>query len=151
MIGIGQILITGPKMLLTLAIEGNELIALGGTRGFSPGNLAARDFPFMGNMTITMFDITDPRRPVMQGNIIVDSMRPGNVGGPNSLGTVSIGGGFFVVTCAAPDLRCASCDIRISQGRLRPHRSSSRIAACNRTSNRRLPWPGPEKLLTAEA
>jgi len=103
--GIGQILITGPKMLLTLAIEGNELIALGDTRGFSPGNLAAGDFPYMGNMTITMFDITDPRKPVMQGNVIVDSMQPGNVGGPISIGTLSMGGGFFVATCAAPDLQ----------------------------------------------
>jgi uncharacterized protein (TIGR03437 family) len=103
--GIGQILITGPKMLLALAIEGNELIALGDTRGFSPGNASILDFPYMGNMTITMFDITDPRNPVMQGNIIVDSMQPGNVGGPISLGALSMGGGFFIATCAAPDLQ----------------------------------------------
>lgn len=50
-----------------------------------------------------MFDITDPRNPKMQGNVIVDSMSPGNIGGAISLGTVPLGKGFFAVTCAAPD------------------------------------------------
>jgi hypothetical protein len=51
-----------------------------------------------------MFDISDPHNPKMQGNVIVNSMYPGNVGGAVSLGTVSLGKGFYAVTCAAPDL-----------------------------------------------
>jgi uncharacterized protein (TIGR03437 family) len=101
--GIGQILVPGSKMLLTLAMDGTELIAMGDTTGYSPGNESPLDFPFHGNVTITMFDITDPRNPKMQGNVIVDSMPPGNVGGPISLGTVPLGKGFFAVTCAGPD------------------------------------------------
>jgi len=105
--GAGQILVPGSKMLLTLAIEGTEMLAVGDTRGYSPGNLLPNgfvDFPFAGFVTLTMFDITNPAQPKMQGNVVVNSMQPGNVGGPISLGTVSLGGGFYAVTCAAPDL-----------------------------------------------
>jgi hypothetical protein len=102
--GIGQILIPGSKMLLTLAVTGSELLAVGDTSGYSPGNPSPLDFPFHGNVTLTMFDISDPRNPKMQGNVIVNSMYPGNVGGAISLGTVSLGKGFYAVTCAAPDL-----------------------------------------------
>jgi uncharacterized protein (TIGR03437 family) len=106
--GAGQILVPGSKMLLTLAIAGSELLAVGDTRGYSPGNTlpgGGSDFPFMGFVTLTMFDMTDPSKPKMQGNVIVNSMQPGNVGGPISLGTISLGGGFYAVTCAAPDLK----------------------------------------------
>jgi hypothetical protein len=104
--GIGQILVPGSKILLTLTAAGNELLAVGDTTGFSPGNVFASgfvDFPFTGDVTLTMFDISDPRNPKMQGNVIVNSMRPGNIGGPISLGTVSLGNGFYAVTCSAPD------------------------------------------------
>jgi uncharacterized protein (TIGR03437 family) len=105
--GAGQFLVPGSKVLLTLAIQGSELLVMGDTRGFSPGKTLAggtTDFPFAGFLTMTMFDISDPNHPKMQGNVIVNSMQPGNVGGPISLGSVPIGGGFYVVTCAAPDL-----------------------------------------------
>jgi uncharacterized protein (TIGR03437 family) len=105
--GAGQVLVSGPKILLTLAIQGNELLAVGDTRGYSPGNVLAGgfvDFPFAGYLTLSMFDITDPGKPKLQGNVIVDSMQPGNIGGAISLGTVPLGGGFYAVTCAAPDL-----------------------------------------------
>lgn len=105
--GAGQILVSGPKTLLTLAIQGNEMLAAGDTRGFSPGNVLAGgfvDFPFAGYLTLSMFDITDPAKPTLQGDVIVNSMQPGNVGGAISLGTVPLGGGFYAVTCAAPDL-----------------------------------------------
>jgi uncharacterized protein (TIGR03437 family) len=101
--GIGQILVPGAKILLTLAISGTELLAVGDTTGFSPGNDSPLDFPFTGNVTLTMFDISDPRGPKMQGNVIVTSMNPGNIGGPISLGTVSLGAGFYAVTSSAPD------------------------------------------------
>jgi hypothetical protein len=101
--GIGQILVPGVKILLTLAISGTELLAVGDTTGFSPGKQSPLDFPFTGNVTVTMFDISDPRSPKMQGNVIVTSMNPGNIGGPISLGTVPLGGGFYAVTCSAPD------------------------------------------------
>jgi hypothetical protein len=51
-----------------------------------------------------MFDISDKAKPKMQGNVIVQAMQPGNIGGPISLGSVPLGGGFYAVTCAAPDL-----------------------------------------------
>jgi hypothetical protein len=104
--GAGQLLVPGSKMLLTLAVQGSEMLAVGDTRGYSPGNVLPTgvDFPFAGYVTLTMFDIGNPSQPKMQGNVIVQSMQPGNVGGPISLGTVSLGGGFFAVTCAAPDL-----------------------------------------------
>ena len=103
-VGAGQIQVAGTKMLLTLAVQGTEMLAAGDTRGYSPGNSSPiLDFPFMGFLTLTMFDTTDPANPKMQGNIIVQSMQPGNVGGPISLGSVSLGGGFFALTCAAHD------------------------------------------------
>jgi uncharacterized protein (TIGR03437 family) len=101
--GIGQILVPGSKILLTLAISGTELLAVGDTSGFSPGNESPSDFPYTGNVTVTMFDISDPSSPNMQGNVIVTSMNPAEVGGPISLGTVPLGGGFYAVTCSAPD------------------------------------------------
>ena len=101
--GIGQILVPGSKILLTLAISGTELLAVGDTTGFSPGNESPLDFPFTGNVTLTMFDISDPRSPVMQGNVIQPHMNPGNIGGAISLGAVPIGGGFYAVTCGGPD------------------------------------------------
>jgi len=101
--GIGQILVPGVKILLTLAISGAELLAVGDTTGFSPGNLSPLDFPFTGNVTLTMFDISDPRSPKMQGNVVVTSMSPGNIGGPISLGTVPLGNGFYAVTSSGPD------------------------------------------------
>ena len=52
--GIGQILVPGVKILLTLAISGAELLAVGDTTGFSPGNQSPLDFPFTGNVTLTM-------------------------------------------------------------------------------------------------
>ena len=105
--GAGQILVPGSKVLLTLAVQGTELLAAGDTRGFSPGNVLANgaiDFPFAGYLTLTMFDISNPASPKMQGNVVVQAMQPGNVGGPISLGSVALGGGFFALTCAAPDL-----------------------------------------------
>ena len=105
--GAGQVLVSGSKMLLTLAIEGTEMLAVGDTRGYSPGNVlpsGAVDFPFAGFVTLTMFDIVDPAHPKMQGNVVVNTLQPGNVGGPISLGTVPLGGSFYAVTCAAPDL-----------------------------------------------
>jgi len=105
--GGGQIQVPGTKMLLTLAVQGSEMLAAGDTRGYSPGNVlpnGAIDFPFAGFLTLTMFDITNPAQPKMQGNVVVSSMQPGNVGGPISLGSVPLGGGFFALTCAAPDL-----------------------------------------------
>ncbi len=101
--GIGQILVPGVKILLTLAISGTELLAVGDTTGFSPGNQSPLDFPFTGNVTLTMFDISDPRSPKMQGNVVVTSMSPGNIGGPISLGTVPLGNGFYAVTSSGPD------------------------------------------------
>ncbi len=103
--GAGQVQVPGTKMLLTLAMEGTEMLAAGDTRGFSPGNVLANgvDFPFMGFLTLTMFDISDLTKPKMQGNVVIQSMLPGNVGGPISLGSVPLGGGFFALTCAAPD------------------------------------------------
>ncbi len=101
--GIGQILVPGVKILLTLAMTGTELLAVGDTTGFSPGNQSPLDFPFTGNVTLTMFDISDPRSPKMQGNVVVTSMSPGNIGGPISLGTVPIGDGFYAVTASGPD------------------------------------------------
>lgn len=94
-------------MLLTLTPSGTEMLAVGDTRGYSPGNVlsnGAIDFPFAGYLTLTMFDITDPKNPKMQGNVIVNSMEPGNCGGPVSLGTVPLGNNFYAITCAAPDL-----------------------------------------------
>jgi uncharacterized protein (TIGR03437 family) len=101
--GIGQILVPGSKILQTLAISGTELLAVGDTSGFSPGKESPLDFPFTGNVTLTMFDISDPSSPKMQGNVIVTSMHPGVVGGPISLGAVPLGDGFYAVTCSAPD------------------------------------------------
>ena len=51
--GIGQILVPGSKMLLTLAVTGSELLAVGDTSGYSPGNQSPLDFPFHGNVTLT--------------------------------------------------------------------------------------------------
>jgi len=105
--GGGQVLVPGSKMLLTLTPSGNEMLAVGDTRGYSPGNVlpgGAIDFPFAGYLTLTMFDITDPKNPKMQGNVIVNAMQPANCGGPVSLGTVALGNSFYAVTCAAPDL-----------------------------------------------
>ena len=102
--GIGQMLVPGSKILLTLTAQGNELLAVGDTTGFSPGNTSPLDFPFTGFVTLTMFDITDPRKPIMQGNVIVNTMRPGNIGGAISMGAVALGSGFYAVSCAAPDL-----------------------------------------------
>ena len=62
------------------------------------------DFPFAGYLTLTMFDITNPRSPQIQGNVIVKSTQPANCGGPVSLGTVVLGSGLYAVTCNAPDL-----------------------------------------------
>jgi uncharacterized protein (TIGR03437 family) len=105
--GIGQILVPGSKMLLTVTAAGSQLLAVGDTRGFSPGNVLANgasDFPFAGYLTLTMFDITNPRNPQMQGNVIVKSMQPADCGGPVSLGTVVLGSGLYAITCSAPDL-----------------------------------------------
>jgi uncharacterized protein (TIGR03437 family) len=109
-VGAGQFLVPGSKVLLTLTIQGNEMLAVGDTRGFSPGNTLANgavDFPFAGFMTLTMFDVTDLTKPKMQGNVVVNTLQPGNIGGPISIGTVALGGGFYVVTCAAPDLNAS--------------------------------------------
>lgn len=105
--GAGQILVPGSRMLINLTAAGTELLAVGDTTGFGPGNTLPNggfDFPFTGNLTLAMFDITDPTKPKLQGNVIVNSMRPGDCGGPVSLGTVPIGGGFFAISCDAPDL-----------------------------------------------
>ncbi|MEP7364343.1 MAG: IPT/TIG domain-containing protein [Acidobacteriota bacterium] len=109
-LGAGQIMVPGTKMLLTLAVQGSEMLAVGNTRGFSPGNVFSGgeiDFPFAGYLTLTMFDISDITKPKIQGNLIVPSMQPGNIGGPISLGSVPLGGGFYAVTCAAPDLNAS--------------------------------------------
>jgi uncharacterized protein (TIGR03437 family) len=105
--GIGQVLVPGSTVLLTVTAAGSELLAVGDTRGFSPGNVLANgssDFPYAGYLTLTMFDITNPRSPQMQGNVIVKSMQPADCGGAVSLGTVALGNDFYAVTCSAPDL-----------------------------------------------
>jgi hypothetical protein len=57
------------------------------------------DAPYTGNLTLTTFDVTNPRSPVMKGNVTVGSMQPDGCDD-----NVSLGGGFYVLSCNAPDL-----------------------------------------------
>jgi uncharacterized protein (TIGR03437 family) len=99
--GLAQVLVPGATVLQSLAVSGNELLAVGNTRGFlSQGNSLGGnvfDFPYTGYLTLTTFDITNPRGPVMQGNSVALLQ-------PNGCSATALGGGFYALSCGGADL-----------------------------------------------
>jgi uncharacterized protein (TIGR03437 family) len=105
---VGQITVPGTTLLNALAASGTELLVAGSTQGLlSPGYYlpnGKEDSPETGYLTLTTYDTSDPKQPVMQG-FAINSLRPNFSGSPNfSSGMVSLGGGFFALSCGAPDL-----------------------------------------------
>jgi hypothetical protein len=104
----GQTPVPGTTLLTALAISGTELLVAGTTRGLlSPGYVyqgGMKDYPETGYLTLTTFDIANPKQPVMRGDTVT-SLQP-NFSGSQSFsnGMVSLGGGFFALSCGAPDL-----------------------------------------------
>lgn len=100
---VSQILIPGTGTLGGLALSGNELLVTGNSKyAASPGYIAPSgvyDWPYTGNLTLTMFDVTNPRSPVLQGNVMFPALQPD---GPCS--AQPLGGGFYAVSCNAPDV-----------------------------------------------
>ncbi len=103
--GISRTLIPGTAIVgVSKSTSGTEMLVTGNTMGLtSPGYTAPNgyvDYPIMGNLTLTMFNITDVKHPIMQGNVVVPFLRP------DSAGCISapLGAGFYVLSCPAPDI-----------------------------------------------
>jgi uncharacterized protein (TIGR03437 family) len=108
LLSIGQTSVPGTTVLNALAMSGAELLVAGSSKGLlSPGYIDPNgfgDFPETGYLTLTTFDIANPKQPLMQG-YAVTSLQQNFSGAPNfSDGMVSLGGGFFALSCGAPDL-----------------------------------------------
>ncbi len=99
---ITQMQVPGTGIELSLAASGNQMIALGSTKGMlSPGNNLGNsvvDFPLTGNLTLTVFDITTPSKPVMQGNFYFPTISA------DGCRATTLSKGFYALTCGAPDL-----------------------------------------------
>jgi hypothetical protein len=105
---VGQTLLQGTTLLSALAVWGTELLVAGSTKGLlGPGYTlpsGIQDWPETGYLTLTTYDITNPRQPVMQG-YAVTSLQPDFLGSQDfSNGMVSLGSGFFALSGGAPDL-----------------------------------------------
>lgn len=99
---ISQIQVPGTGMEVSLASSGNQLIVVGSTSGLpnpgTPLSNGAFDFPLTGNLTLTFFDISNPAAPAMQGNFYFATLSP------DGCRAASLGGGFYVLSCGAPDV-----------------------------------------------
>lgn len=101
-VGRTRITVPGTAILVSLAAFGNQMIALGETKGFvSPGTPLApqvADFPFTGNLTLTFFDITNPANPVMGPNYSFPGLSP------DGCRAFPLSAGFYALSCGDSDL-----------------------------------------------
>jgi uncharacterized membrane protein len=84
-----------------VAVEGNRLMVLGSTGGWKSPFLGVADAQLTGRMTLSIFDITDRRNPILIGDTIVtDSFnRPVETAdGGAMLSLTPLGGGRFVAS-----------------------------------------------------
>ncbi len=93
--GVAQVPVPGTELLGPSAIYGTELLIAGNTRSNrSPG---IPDFGVNGNLTVTMFDVSDPRSPKVQGNVATPFQCN------FSISAASLGNGFFAIADRPPD------------------------------------------------
>lgn len=93
--GVAQLGVLGSQRLLNVALSGTELLAVGNTGDYGAPNTP--DPGIVGTLTITMFDVSNPSVPQMQGNVGTSYFVEGGYS------AVALGGGFYAVQGNPPD------------------------------------------------
>ncbi|MFM8570455.1 MAG: transglutaminase domain-containing protein, partial [Pirellula sp.] len=84
-----------------VAIDGNRALVLGSTGGWKSPFLGAGDAQLTGRMTLTLLDITDPIRPLVNGTTLITESfnRPVDTAdGGARLSTIALGNGRFAIS-----------------------------------------------------
>ena len=93
----------GTNRALNIALDGNRALVVGSTGGYlSPYTTDTGGF--VGNLTLSVLDVTDPAAPVAIGNtLITDGTFPRFSAGETKLSVLALGGNKFAVSEALVD------------------------------------------------
>lgn len=95
----GELNIPGTNRLLDIAISGNRALLVGSTGGYKNPFNGNSDGGLVGNLTVTMLDISDPANPQIIGNTLVtNGTFPKFDAGVTKISALPLGNGLFAIS-----------------------------------------------------